>query len=283
MNIFLQKHDTPTQKRRNDDLPENMPDPFYAQEGDGILPYTLIELKMLHILEEIKSKEQWYEKVFNEEIVSKWRNEAKTEKFITPDQFQYIIDELRYYARLPNHGDKPKINGALKINEWLEYMESKELTIADIEAMKPGEKLEVIQLHRNLGDVVLDVRVNPYGVAIPAVKFFEGVGGIYTHSHDMHGRFIDVPDECELGETEFNFHLNYKDRMWYPLKDNGCIPIADFPTPYYADPWIRGMKASIDYRMYPKSAKVGMRGPMLKLSDVKNAPPVYHYRQKFFF
>jgi hypothetical protein len=228
--------------------------------------------------------------VILEDVMVKALGGGKFANVITPIpttwncKFELVSDnELSKWIPEQIESDKPKINGALKINEWLEYMESKELTIADIEAMKPGEKLEVIQLHRNLGDVVLDVRVNPYGVAIPAVKFFEGVGGIYTHSHDMHGRFIDVPDECELGETEFNFHLNYKDRMWYPLKDNGCIPIADFPTPYYADPWIRGMKASIDYRMYPKSAKVGMRGPMLKLSDVKNAPPVYHYRQKFFF
>ena len=57
---------------RNQDLPRHMPDPFYAQEHeDGILPYTLIELKMLKVLESIKSKPLWFEKVFNPEIVAK--------------------------------------------------------------------------------------------------------------------------------------------------------------------------------------------------------------------
>lgn len=156
----------------------------------------------------------------------------------------------------------------LEFEEWLEFMKSKELTIADIEAMQPGEQLKVIQLHRNLGDYVLNEYVNPYDTAISAVEFFAPVGGLYTHSHDLHGRLLDVPDDCDCGESEFNFHLNYQGTHWYPLGDDGLLPVA---TGEYM---IR--HAVADYRAYPKSTKVGMRGPMLRLSDVEKAPPLYH-------
>jgi len=162
----------------------------------------------------------------------------------------------------------PKIEGALEFEEWLEFMKPKELTIADIEAMNPGEKLQVIQLHRNLEDVVLEHGWNVYGVAIPAAKFFEHVGAIYTHSHGLHGRLIDVPDDCEFGEQEFNFHLNYiADIQWHPLDNQGFLP-RDGEVE-------RGIE--LNYRKYPKTTKIGMRGPMLKFSDVEKAPPVYYY------
>lgn len=187
-------------------------------------------------------------------------------------EFLPIEDTAPYFEPEP---PKPKIEGALEFEEWLKHMKSKELTVADIEAMKPGEQLRVIQLHRNLGDMVLDGSVNPYGVAIPAVKFFESVGGLYTHGHDLHGRLIDVPDECDCGENEFNFHLNFKGKNWYPLNDDGLLPIKD------GEYMVQG--ALEDYRKYPKTTKVGMRGPMLKLSDVEKAPPVYHYKEEFFW
>jgi len=188
--------------------------------------------------------------------------------------FKLVPDgELKKYVDVEE--PKPKIEGALEFQEWLDHMKSKELTVADIEAMKPGEQLQVIQLHRNLGDMVLDESVNPYGVAIPAAKFFEPMKGVYTHDHDLHGRFLDVPDECELGDHEFNFHLNYAGRSWYPLNDDGLLPLAPEESPVV-------QIAVADYRKYPKTTKVGMRGPMLRLSDVETAPPVYHYEEEFF-
>jgi hypothetical protein len=166
------------------------------------------------------------------------------------------------------------LKGALHFSEWLDFMKSKELTIADIEAMQPGEQLRVIQLHRNLGDIVLDERTNPYNTSIPAVKFFEGVGGLYTHSHDLHGTLLDIPDDCDIGSVDFNFHLNYEGKNWYPLGDDGFLPIAT------GEKCIRN--AIADYRQYPKTTKVGMRGPMLKLSDVKDAPPLFHEEEHLF-
>lgn len=191
------------------------------------------------------------------------------------NKFELLSDaELKHYVE-PEENDESVIYGALEFQEWLDYMEDKELTIADIEAMKPGEQLRVIQLHRNLGDMVLESRLNPYGQSIPAVKFFEPVGGLYTHNHHLSGYLLDIPDDAEMGDHEFNFHLNYRGKNWYPLGSDGLLPVAT------GESCIRGAVA--DYRKYPKTTKVGMRGPMLRLSDVEKAPPVYHYEQKFFW
>jgi len=56
---------------------------------------TLRELDVLRLMAEIRRKPEWTTKIFNEEIVSKWRSEVKT---IEEAMFQYAIDECRYYA-----------------------------------------------------------------------------------------------------------------------------------------------------------------------------------------
>lgn len=137
---------------RNQDLPRHMPDPFYAQEfDDGILPYTLIELRMLRVLESIKSKPLWFEKVFNPEIVAKWLSEVNesqvnesqinnTEKYITSDQMQYIIDELQYYAKLPDRGFISPVDGVFQSDDLISEDLRQELAkgVNILEAIDPS-------------------------------------------------------------------------------------------------------------------------------------------------
>lgn len=185
--------------------------------------------------------------------------------------------ETLIYGKVPSRLiPKPKLGDALEFEDWLNLMESKELTIADVEALKPGEEIHVIQLHRNLGDMVLDSHVNPEGVSIPASKFFLPVQGYYIHDYDLHGKFLDILDD-EDGHMplSFNFDLNYSGKSWYPLGDDGLLPVES------GEYWIRNAVA--DYRKYPKTTKVGMRGPMLRVSDVEKAPPVYWHQEKFSF
>jgi hypothetical protein len=178
----------------------------------------------------------------------------KFEKVTNPGDFLDVVDA---------------VFEALEFESWLNFMEDRELTIADIEGMKPGESIEVIMLHRNLGDVVLDPRVHPFLELFEAKVFFKEVRGKYTHVKDLHGILVD-----ELGEEgPFNFHLNYFGKLWYPLGDDGLLPVET------GEACVRN--AIADYRRYPKTTKVGWRGPMLRVSDLDDAPMVYHKSQRY--
>jgi hypothetical protein len=49
---------------------------------------------------------------------------------------------------------------ALELAEWEKSVEDKCLTIADVENMKPGEKIRVLVMDRNLWDTVCDASYN---------------------------------------------------------------------------------------------------------------------------
>ena len=158
----------------------------------------------------------------------------------------------------------------LELSDWITHMSNQELTIADVEKLKPGDKLEVIMLHRNLGDIVRDPRAFPYGEYFEPEEFFAGVRGTYTHGKDMSGHIRHHEDDYV--DSSFNFHLNYRGNHWYPLGDDGLLPVETGET------CVRG--AIADYRKYPKTTKVGWRGPMLLVSSLKDAPLVYHEKQE---
>ncbi|KAL0477443.1 DUF4246 domain-containing protein [Acrasis kona] len=73
---------------------ENLSNPFQKQEyGIGVQPKTLLELEMIGVSGEIRSKERWWEKMKDDKIVNKWRGECKLSK----EAFDYILKELDYY------------------------------------------------------------------------------------------------------------------------------------------------------------------------------------------
>lgn len=60
---------------------------------------------MMALMGEITEKPEWNRKVFDEEIVSKWRAEtlalnddAQPERVLTAKAFDYCMEELRDYA-----------------------------------------------------------------------------------------------------------------------------------------------------------------------------------------
>lgn len=62
-------------------------------------PKTLVELKLIKISQKIRSKSNWMEKINNPSIVAKWKSEM-AEQSVTAAEFDYVLDELRYYASL---------------------------------------------------------------------------------------------------------------------------------------------------------------------------------------
>ena len=76
---------------------------FLSPFGDlKCQPCTLIELKMMiTVLEVIKSKPYWYEKVQNKSIRDKWMDEINSQDILSDNsQLKYIFDELLYYSSI---------------------------------------------------------------------------------------------------------------------------------------------------------------------------------------
>ncbi|UJR21058.1 hypothetical protein I4U23_024158 [Adineta vaga] len=81
----------------NSDLKE-FPHPFYAgYYGEGLEPKTLIELNLVKLSGCIRSKLKWYEKMKNETIRNKWKQEALEQSHLTEKQIDYVLAELEYY------------------------------------------------------------------------------------------------------------------------------------------------------------------------------------------
>ena len=75
---------------------------------DGVAPCTLIELNMMKVLETIKDKPYWYEKIQDEHIRSKWRTELSSQNALDHgSQLQYVFDELLYYSNLASRQLSP--------------------------------------------------------------------------------------------------------------------------------------------------------------------------------
>ena len=76
--------------------------PFdFHEVFDGVEPYSLAELSMMKVLETIKDKPYWYEKIKDENIRNKWRTELSSQNALALEShLQYVFDELLYYSNL---------------------------------------------------------------------------------------------------------------------------------------------------------------------------------------
>ena len=71
--------------------------------GGGFPPLTIIEQQLMALSATIREKENWFEKYKNEEIIAKWKEEAKRQS-ISVAQFNYVMKELAYYDSLRENG-----------------------------------------------------------------------------------------------------------------------------------------------------------------------------------
>ena len=157
---------------------------------------------------------------------------------------------------------------ALDVNKWMKMAEEKfALTILDIMSLKPGEKLKVLTLDRNVLDIAEDL--NDTNVPKFPMDFFRGNCCVYTHSMDPRGGLKGTMYWDAVGERGFEFELKLP-KCWYPLT-NGYIPKTDpqgcskfkFQTPQH-------------WTMFPLNTLVGWRGPMIPWSKLSDLPKVYY-------
>lgn len=62
-------------------------------------PKTLVEMELIKVSQHIRAKADWMEKIKNPALVKKWKSESAA-KHVTTAEFEYVLDELSYYAGL---------------------------------------------------------------------------------------------------------------------------------------------------------------------------------------
>ena len=76
----------------------------YDTYDTGMAPRSLLELNIMNISATIRLKPEWYKKVFDANILAKWRKELQGkaifhDKPITAEIIDYIFDELQWKAK----------------------------------------------------------------------------------------------------------------------------------------------------------------------------------------
>lgn len=186
------------------------------------------------------------------------------------------------------------LDKALEFWEWLEHVHPACLTIADILALKPGDRLHVLPMHRNLCDHVYP-QFEPARPAQPAPLFFAGRdGAVYVHEEGLRGRIEWHWDtERKYVDKPFEFEIEYQPDHWYPLTDgelppNDPLSDTDLPgarvdgwnsvpetTPPSGESELPWSIAGRHWTSFPENTRVGWRGPMILWSKLDDQPPVF--------
>lgn len=185
------------------------------------------------------------------------------------------IEEI--YCKPTVDRDRLAASGALEFSAWYDATRPYWLTISDLARMEQGDRMLVLSMHRNVGDVTADEIANPRGVPINPARFFRwakaafvrsggtGIGGtlrfgsISLGGHKDAGYVVDVAPDVE-----------FKPGSWYPLTD-GALPAKD-PQSYFK----RLLGKRVAWEQLPSATHVGWRGPMVRWSDLPKLPPVWY-------
>lgn len=152
----------------------------------------------------------------------------------------------------------------LHLELWIQKSRSKQLTIQRVLNMKKGQKMKMLCLDRNLYDTTDSIPPNQ--LRCPAKFFDGGYMGVYTHDHDMSGTFKWQFQPKDEPPMPFTFEINYKNENWYPLDEDGTLAMGLGR--------MLGIKKS--YKKFPKTTRVGWRGPMIPWNALKDLPRVYN-------
>jgi len=163
-------------------------------------------------------------------------------------------------------------------DKWNELSKQKAVTIKDILSLKQGEQLKLLIMDRNVWDIALRDEIR--GKVSRPKDFFKRNWGIYIHESNLKGKlvfefetcqdtdFLDIEKLPELCQPEFEFHIEFEDDCWYPLK-NGYLPATDRQK-ICKFPWTKPQHWSV----FPESTRIGFRGHCLKWSTLDDMPDI---------
>lgn len=151
---------------------------------------------------------------------------------------------------------------ALSASDWINKASAKHgLTIGFVKKLKVGEKVTVLMLDRNVLD---GVPYNQNGKVFSPAPFFKNNKTTFIYQGDMKMRlnWFGTP-------TDMEFDVEYRKGNWYPLND-GVLPAKDTQGLFTL------FGQDTKWTEFPTKTKVGVRGPMILWSHVKDLPKVYY-------
>jgi len=160
----------------------------------------------------------------------------------------------------------------LNIERWTRKARPSWLTIADIQGLKSGEKVDVLPLDRNVMETVEAGGIKPNKLH-PAPLFFKPNRALYEHKEGLKGKLTLLVNSEKIVLDPFEFHVevNKKD-TWYPLQD-GSLPAKD------PQGFVKLLGKETHWTSMSPSTHVGYRGPMLAAAALKKLPPVFIYKK----
>lgn len=178
--------------------------------------------------------------------------------------------------------------GPLEFWKWVEMVNERKvgLTIADVRAMEPGQRVQLLVMDRNLCDHVYPGRDGEAPKpTLPAAEFFERDrdGAVYIHEGDLRGRVEwGWDDERKYIDEPFLFELEFKEGHWHPLDEDGTLPGAGDVFHVECDGekipqkhWDGLPETRKHWTEFPGTTRVGWRGPTLRWEDLSKLPGVF--------
>ena len=177
------------------------------------------------------------------------------------------------------------MTSTLDYHEWNKLSRKYALTIKDILDLKPGERIKVLSMDRNVWDVALNNKIR--GKSCKPQEFFNSNWAIYEHEEDLKGKYLLFSFECgnDINENDldnaqldglcqpnFEFHLEYMNKSWYPLNE-GYLPGSD-PQGFSNFPWASDQDQH--WSSFPETTKVGYRGHFVLWSKLEEMPNIIY-------
>lgn len=162
-------------------------------------PKTLLELNLINISQKIRSKPNWMEKIKNPSIVAKWKSEI-AEQSVTAAEFEYILDELRYYATVKE--------GPIEIGPVDGTWQSDELID---ETLLTSFKESVFELLENVDESEKDYHPGSKNLVVDLVHpslfcFVRGVSKITDESGISADTISELsPDESDSNNSKYRW------------------------------------------------------------------------------
>ena len=220
--------------------------PFdFHEVFDGVEPYSLAELSMMKVLEAIKDKPYWYEKIKDENICNKWRAELNSQNALVHEShLQYVFDELLYYSNLSSRQLSPaSVDGVWMSDHIIDEALRQHLSdlVAPLEA-----DCTASDFHPNSNDQMLDL-VHPH--------MYLYVNGL---SREVSDESLPWPQFIGSGGVVPRAaHLKAPSLLWYSSNDKEYYDIMTSAT----------------YQWLPSEVQVDGNGKCKFLSYINNLHP----------
>ncbi|KAJ5394355.1 uncharacterized protein N7487_011996 [Penicillium crustosum] len=215
------------------------------------------EVLMMRVMNTITDKPQWDQKVFDDDITTKWRNEiAQSGQDVTPTVMDWIIKELQWKANILKETGYVRVFdvGVIKSDTAV----SKEIQQSLKEAVKPLEDMPEKDYHPGSDNKVVDL-VHPSLFPV-----------IYGKTRVLPDRVIGL-DDC-IGS------VGQGDLVPVPLSEN-CGPLFYSQPDYGSNDYDTDEQVRVfsdKFQWLPCDVELGDDASCRIVSYINNAHPIHH-------